>query len=56
MIEQRDTPEARIPAHLEELNEEETFEVGIGLARAVRAQEDGHFELAGAVDGGRFAR
>ena len=47
MAERGAAPEEPIRVHLEELYEEEAFETGIGLARAARAREDGHPELAG---------
>ncbi|MGQ0669018.1 MAG: ferritin family protein [Actinomycetota bacterium] len=47
MAEKSGSPEELVRAHLEELYEEEAFETGIGLARAAKAREDGHPELAG---------
>lgn len=46
MAEASRSPEELVRAHLEELYEEEAFETGIGLARAARAREEGHPELA----------
>lgn len=46
MVEEKGPPEELVRANLRELYEEEAFEVGIGLARAAMAREDGHPEVA----------
>lgn len=45
MSDERGGGEDAIRAHLDELYDEESFEVGIGLARAARAREDGHADI-----------